>query len=113
MIILPYRTDNSRRHRAFKLKYWGVAAISWWGLFFGFVMAVFFMDNNKEISHVGAPARAAILELSGEERHYLGGSEIEFKEQDGTQLAVSEVKLCMIKTSRRRKRTWKGGSTCF
>ena len=34
------------------------------------------MDNNKEISHVGAPDRAAILELSGGERHYLGGSEI-------------------------------------
>ena len=83
-----------RRHRAFKLKYWGVAA----AIVVGVISSVSLwqyssMDNNKEISHVGAPARAAILELSGGERHYLGGSEIEFKEQDGTQLAVSEGKV--------------------
>ena len=83
-----------RRHRAFKLKYWGVAAAIVVGVIFSVSLWQYSsMDNNKEISHVGAPARAAILELSGGERHYLGGSEIEFKEQDGTQLAVSEGKV--------------------
>lgn len=83
-----------RRYRAFKLKYWGVAAAIVVGIIFSVSLWQYSsMDNNKEISHVGAPARAAILELAGGERHYLGGNEIEFKEQDGVRLAVSEGKV--------------------
>ena len=83
-----------RRYRVFKLKYWGVAAAIVVGVIFSISLWLCSsMNNNKEISHVGVPARAVILELSGGERHYLGGSEIEFKEQDGMRLAVSEGKV--------------------
>lgn len=57
------------------------------------------VGNNKTISLIGTPARTAILELAGGERHYLGGNEIEFKEEDGAQLAISSGKLVYDKKS--------------
>lgn len=50
-------------------------------------------NNAKDIAYVGTPAQAAILELADGNYHYLRGNEIEFKEQDGTQVAISSGKV--------------------
>lgn len=90
----------SHRQRMMPLKYWSVAvavvvvimsSISLW-----YYSSI---DSDKEISHVGAPIRTAILELSDGERHYLEGDEIEVREQNGMQLVFSDGKILYDKNS--------------
>lgn len=86
---------GGRRHRVFRWWY-GVAAAAVVGILVSSVLLwkVFSIDeNSNEIAYIGPPARAAILELADGEHHYLGGNEIEFKEQDGVQVAISSGKV--------------------
>lgn len=89
------------KRRVFRLKHWtAVAAVVI--VIISSVSLWYYspVENKKTISHVGTPARTAILELSDGERHYLRGNEIEFKEQDGAQLAISSGKLVYDKKSK-------------
>ena len=86
---------GGRRHRVFRWWY-GVAAAAVVGILVSSVLLWkgFSIDeNSNEIAYIGPPARAAILELADGEHHYLGGNEIEFKEQDGVQVAISSGKV--------------------
>lgn len=86
---------GERRRREFRWWY-GVAAAAVVGIF---VSSVWLWrdssvgENDKAIAYIGPPTRTAILELADGEYHYLGGSEIEFKEQDGAQVAISSGKV--------------------
>lgn len=85
---------GGKRRRSFKLWY-GVAAAA-------VVAAVVFsvvlwqddaVDKSKTMAYIGPPARKAILEMADGGQHYLGGREIEFKERDGAQVAISSGKV--------------------
>ena len=88
------RIGESRR-RVFRWWY-GVAAAAVVGILVSSVLIWhgFSVDEgNDAIAYIGPPARTAILELADGEHHYLGGNEIEFKEQDGAQVAISSGKV--------------------
>ncbi len=83
------------RHRVFK--WWhGVAAAAVAGIFLSSILLWYNSsteERGRSIAYIGSPARTAILALADGEYHYLGGNEIEFKEQDGTQVAISSGKV--------------------
>lgn len=88
------RIGESRR-RVFRWWY-GVAAAAVVGILVSSILIWhgFSVDeSNNAIAYIGPPARTAILELADGEHHYLGGNEIEFKEQDGAQVAISSGKV--------------------
>ncbi|WP_065219021.1 MULTISPECIES: FecR family protein [Butyricimonas] len=51
------------------------------------------VDKSRTMASIGSPARKAILEMANGGQHYLGGREIEFKERDGAQVAISSGKV--------------------